>query len=52
MTSKCENWTPTTAEYNPRSCPDIKRCEVQLTRHLFIAICNTPGFVRCHHYAR
>jgi len=33
-------------------CPFLKTCSVKLTRDYFLRICNTHGYVNCHHFAK
>ena len=33
-------------------CPFLKTCTVKLTRDYFLRVCNTNGFVNCHHLAK
>jgi hypothetical protein len=35
-----------------KDCPSLLECVSEVTRDYFKRICDTRGYVRCHHYAR
>lgn len=33
-------------------CPFFKTCSVQITRDYFNRVCNTNGYLNCHHFSK
>lgn len=40
-------------EFSGKSfCPFLKTCSVKLTKDYFVRVCNTNGYMNCHHFAK
>ena len=38
--------------FSRKDCPYIHECEIQVTRDYFTRVCNTSGYINCHHFAK